>query len=98
MKMRSQCDKQTELISASKAESYRQKLAFHLQQIGQLVINSLFTDLEFKVRKRKDRQGNVWWYVYDPKTGHTGCLASEQEVRMWIEESFYRQNSRFSNY
>ncbi|WP_143842012.1 hypothetical protein [Nostoc sp. 106C] len=31
--------------------------------------------------------GNVWW-LYDPKSGHTACLASEEEVRMWIEESF----------
>lgn len=98
MTMRAQSHKQTELISASKADSYQQKLAFHLQQIGQLIINALFSDPEFKIRKRKDRQENVWWYVYDPKTGHTGCLASEQEVRMWIEESFYRRNSRFSNY
>jgi hypothetical protein len=98
MKIRLQYDKQTELISASKTDSYQQKLTSHLQQIGQLVINALFSEPEFKIRKSKDRQGNVWWYAYDPKTGHTGCLASEQEVRMWIEESFYRRNSRFSNY
>ncbi len=36
-----------------------------------------------------DRQGQVWWQVYDPLTGQTKYLDSETEVRIWLEEHPY---------
>ncbi len=36
-----------------------------------------------------DRAGHNWWHVYDPKSGQTIELETEEEVRIWLEERFY---------
>ncbi|MEB3355716.1 MAG: hypothetical protein VKK04_03155 [Synechococcales bacterium] len=42
------------------------------------------------VEMRRDRQGNVFYTVYDPTTGQRTVCASEQEVRVWLEERYCR--------
>jgi hypothetical protein len=91
----------TQLQSSKKAEvlddevllnpTYK-KLTNQLKRFGQWIWNALTSEPELKIWQRQDRAGNVWYQVYDPKSGRTACLASEEEVRMWIEESFYRRN------
>lgn len=37
--------------------------------------------------------GQIWWYAYDPLTGQSTYLESEEEVQIWLEERlqyFYR--------
>lgn len=38
--------------------------------------------------QKRDRFGNIWWYVYDPMSSRSIQLASEQEVRQWLEQRF----------
>lgn len=33
-----------------------------------------------------DRHGNLWWHAYDPVTGQTSYLSSEEEVLMWLDQ------------
>jgi hypothetical protein len=33
-----------------------------------------------------DRYGNLWWRAYDPVTGQTSYLSSEDEVLMWLDQ------------
>ncbi len=33
-----------------------------------------------------DRHGNLWWHAYDPATGKTSYLSSEEEVLMWLDQ------------
>ncbi len=33
-----------------------------------------------------DRYGNLWWHAYDPATGQTSYLSSEDEVLMWLDQ------------
>lgn len=33
-----------------------------------------------------DRHGNLWWHAYDPTTGQTTYLSSEEEVLMWLDQ------------
>ncbi|ELS33919.1 MULTISPECIES: hypothetical protein [Pseudanabaena] len=44
---------------------------------------------EVQVWQKCDRHGNTYWYVYDPKTGHSAHLGSEEEVMSWIESHYY---------
>jgi hypothetical protein len=37
-----------------------------------------------------DHTGQSWWHVYSPRTGERVDFASEDEVCLWIEQSFYR--------
>lgn len=43
-----------------------------------------------KIRERHDRQGNVWFDVYDPVSGRSALLNSEAEVRAWLDTRYYR--------
>lgn len=45
---------------------------------------------EPKVWQSTDESGQVWWHVYSPRTGERADLISEDEVCIWIEQSFYR--------
>ncbi|GAB4372252.1 MAG: hypothetical protein Kow00121_14440 [Elainellaceae cyanobacterium] len=41
---------------------------------------------EPEVHQSLDDAGRVWWQVYDPKTGDTLYMESEEEVMVWIED------------
>lgn len=59
-----------------------------LGQCWQAFVDGFFRQSEFKIRQRRDRHGNLWWIVYDPSTNRSAQLAFEDEVRMWIEQSY----------
>jgi hypothetical protein len=40
-----------------------------------------------KVEEVVDRDGIVWWYAHDPKTGKTLWAENEAEVVKWIEDN-----------
>lgn len=44
---------------------------------------------EPRIWQRLDRAGYTWWHVYDPTTGRTAQLESEEAVQIWLEERFY---------
>lgn len=41
---------------------------------------------EPQVWQTVDWAGHLWWHVYDPSTGSTADLESEEEVQIWLEE------------
>jgi hypothetical protein len=46
---------------------------------------------EPKVRHKVDRQGRiVSWQVFDPESGRIISFGSELEVRLWLEQRYYR--------
>jgi hypothetical protein len=44
--------------------------------------------VEPQIRKRSDRQGNLWFDVYDPIAQQHYCFDSETAVRVWIDERY----------
>ncbi|WP_277879383.1 hypothetical protein [Coleofasciculus sp. FACHB-712] len=38
----------------------------------------------------QDRIGNISWHIYDPVTARSRHLNFEEEVRMWLDEQYYR--------
>jgi hypothetical protein len=69
-----------------------EKLVNKFKVIGQCLENLLIRKNEFKIWHGEDRLGHELWKVYDPRTNRQVYLASEEEVRTWIEESFYSGN------
>lgn len=59
------------------------------------VVDVLNRETEIKIQEKCDRQGNTYWYVYDPATNVSSYLATEEEVLSWIEERYYRQNTSY---
>ncbi len=45
---------------------------------------------EIRVWQKSDRQGNLYWHGYDPSNGDYVCFGTETEIRMWIEQHYYR--------
>jgi hypothetical protein len=87
------------LLSDHKSESETKPqwpiLLSWLGQCWQGFVDSFSLQPELKIRQRRDRQGNLWWIVYDPITDQSAQLATEAEVRWWIEQ-FYRHRFRAS--
>ncbi len=44
---------------------------------------------EPKVQRILDQGGQPWWYAYDPRTGQSTYLESEEEVQIWLEERLH---------
>lgn len=68
--------------SAVQADKIRSSSAIWLTRLGNLLFRQ--SD-EIQVWQRSDRNGQLWWYAYNPKTRHSGVFESESEIRVWIE-------------
>jgi YD repeat-containing protein len=60
-----------------------------LSKIGNLFVSSLEKSEEIRIRQRVDRNGQVWWYAYNPRTKRSGVFDSESEVRAWLERQYH---------
>ncbi len=45
---------------------------------------------ELHIWQSLDRFGNTWWHACDPATGKSTQLASEVEMRLWVEQRYYK--------
>ncbi len=65
-------------------------IALTLRSTLSRIWNALFTSVsdEPRIWQKRDRFGNVWWYVYDPISHRSIQFSSEQEVRRWLEKRF----------
>lgn len=81
----------TRLISQLKANLSQNKLTFRarLGELWQTLIAAKAREPEVQVRQTVARVGNTWWNAHNPTTGKSANLHSEQEVRIWLEQSYY---------
>jgi hypothetical protein len=42
------------------------------------------------INERRDRWGNVYYQVYDPRTQKSAVFGSELEIRYWLEQRYAR--------
>lgn len=61
------------------------------KKTGTRIGNSLITDSEPKAWQIRDRSGATYWRVYDPVSNQTQAFSGEAEVRMWLEQRYYRR-------
>ena len=57
-----------------------------LRKIGQ---NLTKGKTEPQINYKCDRKERCYWLVYDPISGYSTTLSSEQEVRIWLENRYY---------
>jgi hypothetical protein len=62
----------------------------NLDRLWNFLLDSFSKTPEPSIRRKCDRHGNLYFQVYDPDTHMTTTFASEQEVRIWIEQRYYR--------
>ncbi|WP_019501436.1 hypothetical protein [Pseudanabaena sp. PCC 6802] len=61
-----------------------------IQNLWEGLIDVLTKEPEIKVWQKQDRHGNTYWQAYDPWTGDTVSIASELEMRYWLESRYRR--------
>jgi hypothetical protein len=66
------------------------KLTSLLQQFKTSLTKLLTCSSEPQIWQKRDRQGNLVWRMYDPQTNQSAVFASEEEVRIWLEERYCR--------
>jgi hypothetical protein len=59
------------------------------KKVVQRLRESFIGSNELRIWQSCDRFGNTWWHVYDPVTGKHSSVASEEELRIWIEKRYY---------
>ncbi|UBF27230.1 hypothetical protein K9N68_04500 [Kovacikia minuta CCNUW1] len=85
--------KQLELIPDSEPEprAPEPKLITWLNSLWESLTTSSPKKLEPEIWQRMDQEGNVWWDAYDPVAGQVMYFASEEEIRMWLDQLPYHQ-------
>jgi hypothetical protein len=61
-----------------------------LKQFGERLIQLIVGTHEVQIWQVNDRAGNVYWRVYDPATKASTSFGSSSEVRIWLEQRYYR--------
>ena len=80
------------LITSKELEANRTNRESWLNKVWQKIVAALTAQdtQSFQVRNKTDRRGHTYWQVRDVTTNQTITFTSEAEVRIWIEESYYR--------
>ncbi len=52
---------------------------------GRLIIRILLNGYRPKIRQGRDRDNNIYWYAYYPLSDVSKVLASEAEIKQWLE-------------
>ncbi len=72
----------------TKKESSIHTLASWIRKIWQFISEDM-NNREPQIWQRLSRDGTLYYYAYDPISGRSLNSASEDEVRMWLEELPY---------
>ncbi|HHP7245338.1 MAG TPA: hypothetical protein ACFE0H_11690 [Elainellaceae cyanobacterium] len=60
-----------------------------LQKIWQWFVSAMARNSEPRIWKVLDSNGNPYWRIHDPASDRMATLASEAEVRIWLEQRYY---------
>ena len=52
---------------------------------GRLIIRLLLNGYRPKIRQGRASDNNIYWYAYYPLSGVSKFLASEAEIKQWLE-------------
>ncbi len=52
---------------------------------GRLIIRILLNGYRPKIRQGRASDNNIYWYAYYPLSGVSKFLASEAEIKQWLE-------------
>jgi hypothetical protein len=79
-----------QIFNKAEPNSSRNKLVSIINSIGQRLVAVMTKEQELQIWQSSDRSGKTLWHGYDPVTGHSVCRDSEAEMRIWLEERYYK--------
>lgn len=66
------------------------RLKSALNQFGTALLKLFDQSQEPRISKRFDRWGNIYFSAYDPVDRTYYVFTSEPEIRIWLEQRYYR--------
>ncbi|MDF0556923.1 hypothetical protein [Kamptonema sp. UHCC 0994] len=77
-------------IPGKESQTKHQPLLSLLKRIFEPLVAAMIRRDEFRIWQTSDRYGNTLWHAYDPATGRSTSVATEEEMRVWIEKRYYK--------
>ncbi|MEG4420266.1 hypothetical protein QUA70_17000 [Microcoleus sp. LAD1_D5] len=65
-----------------------QSLCSAINQIGQFLLYLTSGEDALRIWQTRDRYGNTWWHGCDRATGRSTCVATDDEMRAWIDRRY----------
>jgi len=59
-----------------------------INQIGQFFLFLADGEDDLRIWQTSDRDGNTWWHGCDRATGRSTCVATEDEMRAWLDRRY----------
>ncbi|MEG3843241.1 hypothetical protein [Microcoleus sp. herbarium14] len=59
-----------------------------MNQVWRLFLSAAAGDNELRIWQTSDRDGNTWWHGCDRSTGRSACVATDDEMRAWIDRRY----------
>jgi len=59
-----------------------------INQIWQFLLYLISGEDELRIWQTCDRYGNTWWHGCDRATGRSTCVATDDEMRAWIDRRY----------
>jgi hypothetical protein len=79
----------SQIVSTAKLRCKSSQFS-QLNKFWNWILNILAFRSEPTITRKHDREGNSYFQVYDPATQKSMFMASEQEVRAWIDQRYYQ--------
>lgn len=80
---------QLELIPSDRAIEAN-SLKIKLTNWGKSLVNFFAGSMQPRITEDRDRQGNLYFRVYDPCDRSRHTFDSEEELRVWLEQRYYQ--------
>ncbi len=65
-----------------------QSLFSAINKIWHFLLYLISGEDELRIWQTCDRYGNTWWHGCDRATGRSTCVATEDEMRAWIDRRY----------
>jgi hypothetical protein len=59
-----------------------------INHIGQFFLSVIAGEDDLRIWQSSDRDGNTWWHGCDRATGRSTCVATEDEMRAWLDRRY----------
>lgn len=71
-------------------EQQGQSMFSAMNQVWQFFLSVATGENELRIWQTSDRDGNTGWHVCDRATGRSSCVATDDEMRSWIDRHYYQ--------
>ena len=59
-----------------------------MNQVWQFFLSAAAGENQLRIWQTSDNDGNTWWHGCDRSTGCSTCVATDDEMRSWIDRRY----------